>query len=799
MNRTYRRLITSLLMIVVAGCTVYAQRQLDDIYGKASVVDRHYDTAHSTATPTEPPAYEFYNDVKPIIDRRCVVCHGCYDAPCQLKMSSIEAIDRGASEEKVYKGARLLVAKTSRLYIDAQSTQQWRDKNFYPVLNERIQTPEANTQASLMYRMLELKREHPLPRDTLLPDSFDFALNRDQQCPKIETFNKFAQQYPLWGMPYGLPALENHQHAVLKQWLENGAKAKSRPELSAATKTEIAMWEDFLNGESMKERLMSRYIYEHLFLASIYFGDGSNTRPDNFFNLVRSTTPTGQAIEVIPTRRPFDDPGTGDFYYRLDRVKTTILVKRHMPYKFDAARLKRWHELFIVPDYAVTELPSYHPEVAANPFVSFEALPVKSRYQFMLDEAHFTIMGFIKGPVCRGQIALNVINDHFWVVFVEPDAERLHNTAKFLSEQRNHLSLPAEDDSTILPISRWMKYSRQHQQYFIAKTEHLNREFPNSGDLDLDLIWDGDGNNRNAALTIFRHFDSSTVEKGLLGDTPKTAWVIGYSLLERIHYLLVAGFDVYGNSGHQLLTRLYMDFLRMEGEYNFLNFLPGESARVELDFWYRGEEDKVGEYLNILHLRNVERAGTDYKTTYPKQEFFELLTQKLGPKVIPADLINRTPLKNAQHFYQRQLQQLAAIKGGALTQLPEQSLLSIQLEDGSEKVFSLVRNRAHSNVSSLLSEQSRILPEEQTLSVLEGISGSYPNAFYQLSESKLPEFVAAVASLNNEEDYRNLLGRYGIRRNNPVFWQFSDKLHDQFLADKPFAAGLLDYNRFENR
>ena len=40
--------------------------------------------------------------------------------------------------------------------------------------------------------------------------------------------------------------------------------------------------------------------------------------------------------------------------------------------------------------------------------------------------------------------------------------------------------------------------------------------------------------------------------KGLVGQQPKTAWVIDYSLLERIHYLLVAGFDVFGNVAHQL-------------------------------------------------------------------------------------------------------------------------------------------------------------------------------------------------------------------------------------------------------
>lgn len=54
--------------------------------------------------------------------------------------------------------------------------------------------------------------------------------------------------------------------------------------------------------------------------------------------------------------------------------------------------------------------------------------------------------------------------------------------------------------------------------------------------------------------------------------------VIGYPLFERMHYLLLAGYDVYGNIGHQLATRLYMDFLRMEGELNFSPFCRSRIA-----------------------------------------------------------------------------------------------------------------------------------------------------------------------------------------------------------------------------
>ena len=46
-------------------------------------------------------------------------------------------------------------------------------------------------------------------------------------------------------------------------------------------------------------------------------------------------------------------------------------------------------------------------------------------------------------------------------------------------------------------------------------------------------------------------------------------WIIDFPLLERIYYSLVAGFDIFGNTAHQLLVRTHMDRLRIEGESNF--------------------------------------------------------------------------------------------------------------------------------------------------------------------------------------------------------------------------------------
>ena len=44
----------------------------------------------------------YLEEVKPILDKRCTVCHSCYNSPCQLKLDSFEGADRGATKRAVY-------------------------------------------------------------------------------------------------------------------------------------------------------------------------------------------------------------------------------------------------------------------------------------------------------------------------------------------------------------------------------------------------------------------------------------------------------------------------------------------------------------------------------------------------------------------------------------------------------------------------------------------------------------------------------------------------------------------------
>jgi len=771
--------------LFVTGCTAYTANQLGQRYGKSEPRDR-------VVTTVPAGNVDYWSAVKPVVEQRCVVCHACYDAPCQLKMSSIEGIERGATSAKVYLQSRLKIAPTTRLFEDAQTVAEWRDKGFHPVLNEFGDSPEANREAGVMYRLLKLKEAHPLPESKILSKDFDLSLDRKEFCAKPETIDKYVRKNPLWGMPYALPGLDDKSQSILLKWLEQGATYTARAPLPARFTAEIANWEVFLNGDSLKAQLMSRYIYEHLFLAHLYFPDLDQRR---FFKLVRSSTPPGQPVDLIATRRPYNDPGVERVYYRIIEERGTIVAKTHMPYALGADQLERWTTLFIDADYEVTTLPSYNEKSASNPFRTFEALPAESRYRFMLERAQFTIMAFIKGPVCRGQIALNVINDHFWVFFRDPELlTRLEVIEDFLSHQEANLELPASSESIYRPITHWRRYAKQNKELLNKLDEFLAKYFTDPDDISLKGIWDGDGTNDNAALTIFRHFDSATVEKGLIGQPPKTAWVIGYTLLEKIHYLLVAGYDVYGNVGHQVLTRVYMDFLRMEGETSFLLLLPQEARERERRFWYREAEKGVDEYMTLSRFESKAMSSIEYQTDDEKLELFGMLKERLAPV-----LSDRYALSSIGNVTVRDaLRQLQNLQGPPVTLMPQLTFIEITGVSGNEYV-TIVHNNAHLNITSLFAEKKFRKPDEDVLTVVSGFLGAYPNVFFRLNEKDIADFVLSLSTLRTDGDYSQLLDHYAIRRTNPNFWQHSDVLHAAYRERAPVDYGLFDYSRLDNQ
>jgi hypothetical protein len=126
-------------------------------------------------------------------------------------------------------------------------------------------------------------------------------------------------------------------------------------------------------------------------------------------------------------------------------------------------------------------------------------------------------------------------------------------------------------------------------------------------------------------------------------------------------------------------------------------------------------------------------------------------------------------------------------------------VLRVERTSGAPQYFSLLRDTAHANVAHLVREKANLMPADNRLTVVPGVLGAYPNAIYRVREGDLPALESGIRGLAAEADYRALADRFAIRRTSPDFWLASDALHEAYRAGAPLEAGLLDYNRLENR
>ena len=91
MKRYY---LSILGILTLSGCALLAYNNFDKIFGPSLIRNRVVEKITADEV-------DYWQEVKPILDNRCVVCHSCYDAPCQLKLTAIEGIERGANKSKV--------------------------------------------------------------------------------------------------------------------------------------------------------------------------------------------------------------------------------------------------------------------------------------------------------------------------------------------------------------------------------------------------------------------------------------------------------------------------------------------------------------------------------------------------------------------------------------------------------------------------------------------------------------------------------------------------------------------------
>ncbi len=732
-----------------------------------------------------PATAQYAENVAPVLEKRCAVCHGCYDAPCQLQLSSFQGLQRGASKVPVYDSTRLFAAQPTRLFIDERSEAGWRKRGFTSVV-------DGGAARAVLPRMLALARAHPFAAGERLPESLPLDISRELTCPIAGEFDAYAREHPLGGMPYGTAPLADAELEAITSWLNAGAPPPLPPAApSDDMLVELASWETFLNGESLEQRIAARYLYEHWFLSHMYF---ASHPAGPFFRVVRSRTPIGVEVDEIASVRPYDDPGVARVRYRLVPIQGALLHKTHITYELSPDKMKRLQSLFLAGDWKATRLPVYG-DAASNPFKVFVEVPARARYQFLLDDSRNFVMNFIRGPVCYGQVAVDVIEDRFFVAFLDPDHDVSVVNPAFLPSVVELLNLPAENESRWRPGDLYLSYSKNQTKYMDARAKAVAATDPKLRGPALDWIWNGAGENPNALLTVYRHFDNAAVTTGFVGTWPKTAWLMDFPIFERIYYDLVAGFNVFGNVTHQVATRLYMDHLRMQSEDLFLTFLPADTREPLRASWYRGATKQV-DYFLVDRARN-EKRGTQirYATGDPKGELLAQILARAGAAAGPADALNRCAGKTCeQPGVERSLRRLVGVRGPWVAPLPSLSLLLVE----GQGVFSLIHDEAHTNVAFMFGEDSRRLPAEDEVTLARGISGSYPNFIFEIVASEADGFVDALLAIRSDADLDRVVSRYGVRRSSPSFWATVDRIQAGYRERSPTEAALLDLDRYNN-
>lgn len=729
----------------------------------------------------------YTSQVQPVFNQRCIACHSCLESPCQLNLQSYEGVKRGAIRNNlVYSGDRLSEAKPTRLFEDAHTVEGWRSMGFYDIIGK----PESSI---LLHSVAMGFTDRQAPVD---------PVPKNQYCADdVGDFKVVENAENKMAMPYGMAAISKENMQTLTNWVAMGAPGPKETKTVFPNEIEAAKnaWEDFLNQKDLKTKFVARYLYEHLFLADFYL----QSYPRYFLKLIRSSTTCEQGPRIIATRRPNDNPGVDNWYYCFIKSPGVTVDKTHIPYSLATSKLAWIKKNFMSLQWNPDSELDFTPEVASNPFIAFKSIPEIARYKFLLEDAHYHISTFIKGPVCNGTSAVNSIQEQFYTFFVDPNSDLMVLNSEYSKQVVKQLKLPGKWGSKVALGKIYGDYQEllnDRNSYRVTRGEQLKTIRPNG--LTLNDIWDGYGYNDNAVLTIMRHNDSARVVKGAMGDLSKTVFVVDYSLFERLSYNLVINFDVYGNVGHQFLTRVYMDLIRMEAENNFLDFLPTDDRSKIKKTWYRGFI--TSQKLDLFNERQFSPipAGINFEKGSDSQLSLvrSILFQRLNAQVRgPIDRINWKRLQTIENQTdeEKELARLSSIEQRFVRRFPEVAFWVITENNVPKRTYTVMRNRQLKNVSWIMLESTRLDPSKETLTISKGYHSSYPNQILVVESSALPKLVDEIFKIEDQSDYNMIFNKYGIGRLDPRIWNYYDFIVQDYIKMDPVNAGYFDLSRYQ--
>ncbi len=120
---------------------------------------------------------DYRSEVKPLLDKRCVVCHSCYNSPCQLKLDSFEGADRGATKKAIYNGHAAEIHGPHAALHRRPVHRGVAGKSFFSVTESKA---PGGLNDSIMIELLSHKMKNPKSVGEYRSEAEDLTCSEDQ-------------------------------------------------------------------------------------------------------------------------------------------------------------------------------------------------------------------------------------------------------------------------------------------------------------------------------------------------------------------------------------------------------------------------------------------------------------------------------------------------------------------------------------------------------------------------------------------------------------------------------------------
>ncbi|MFZ2961474.1 MAG: fatty acid cis/trans isomerase [Candidatus Ozemobacteraceae bacterium] len=792
----------------------------------------------------------YYDTIQPIIGRRCTVCHGCENSPCSLKLVSYKGLERGGTQIQsrtslAISGYEAIRLKDGPLLAsDSDWKKAWQqdrpaDQRFNPMAPDSGLNG-ADASESLLYKYLLAGNQANKP-------GFDrTAVRKLEQkrydmgatvcAANLTEYNRWITDNPNGGMPFGCPGLRRLSEGgyaagefdTIEAWIQKGAPGPS-DEVSLkralpSNLSEIERWEQYLNQPTNKQKLVSRFLYEHLFRAHIHFYDDSG----EFYMLLRASNPPDDyPVRELVTNAPNDCP-TGDatgtaFFYRFDKITDLITTKDHIVWEVKEKTFDRINHLFDkeAPIWNVKALPGYDSQ---NPFIYFQQIPPSIRYKFLLDNLRYIFENLVRSPVCNGSKATSAMDDYVWAWGIRPEADPTAQDSGPAAFGPAQWALVNDgylvNTSYVSGVDRLVKHNSQ----YLDEVEKRQRILRPDG-LRVDDIWDGsclydpqtqsEEKDLNAWISALRHETNGSVVCGGEAGYPIAVYLFNFTNLERAYYSLSFNYHEWGTLQHKLLT--WRDFMhvRLEAADRFISLFDPIMRVALRNDWSSGMAGQMGVRLykdHSLGTGDDPRPGdsslnVDDKVA-PRQAFLSVLDQiverRFSNWALPTSEINE-PTKpksfpnqvNSQSDVESCMQMVTQRMGFYNSRLPSVAYIRIQPAGW---VYTLVVHRRYAShnfaTDTIWARKGQGVNDY--CSIYRGIVGDYPNLFFDIPIDQVKGFFGGLLKVKNDAELLALRKKFMVPKNLDTFWSAVDWYNAWQAVNNPIYGGIFDIREYDN-